>query len=542
MQEYLNKPKTSLIGHILFVEENENQDFKMATLQSLGYDDKKIKEIRFIDNSDRTTDGSRNQVIGGHLVSKPGKIVIMTPQKELMEKVQFNSFDEVEDGQNILIMTMHIDPQLSIILSCIFGGLKPSKYRLIDFKTGSFTFQGYTTFARRNTVSQQKKIGFVEIRVLNKQNRKPDDYFRAINETFLLKKRKLMFSFLSSCLEFAPEADQFADPFDPDFNDSENFDTFKCNSRMDQFPDIGSFNVCSLEIPFPVATFLLEATAENLPIREEGMVEKISQQTIYLLSLPQRIPVLFQNNNGIIKLSFANFMNYSADYAKSRVQFAVKRLTSPNIMFSKQMGPLVAERYSMKDINSYTIEHNLICVTVSLQSTLKDFQEQTKPIYKNRLSPDDDDDVPKSKRKHSSFDKSKINDLTIFLLLTAQSNQAIQAQKDLFEKLFDEIYDKAALYDCVSCYYTSNYKNPCPLGEHSGERVPFINSKGEEVEEEVLPNGSHRVCYSCCGKVIKEYDIGCTSVTNHTIPDEENEDDAQFEIYTQISEITPLGK
>ena len=523
--------KTTLVGPVLFVEEDENQDFKMAMLKSLGYDDKKIKEIRFIDRDDKTDDGSRNQIINGIKVVKKAKIEIMTPMKELMNKVQFNTFQEHEEDGDVFSMTMHVDKQLALILSCIFGGKKPSEIRLIDFKSGSFSFQGYTTFARRNKISQKAQLGFIEIILAEKMTKKPEDYFRVINDTFLFKKRKNMFTFLSSCLEFAPDIDDFADPFDDDYSDSSNFDTFKCNSRMMPFPANGSFNVCSLEVPFPIATFLLEGAAENLSLREDGSVNKITQPTIYLLSLPQRIPALFQNSNGTVKISFANFMKYSADYAKSRVQFVINRISKPGLMFNIRMGPLVAENYSLKDIREYAIDNNLICVTEPLDQTLTDFKEETKKIYKDRIQPED--------AKHG-YPKSKVNTLTTYLLITAQTKANITKQQELFSAMFDEIYKKAALFDCISCNYTSNYKNPCPIGDHSGVRIPFKNSKGEEVEEEITPTGQHRVCYSCCGIVISEFDPGCTLSTNHTVPEDEDFDEG-YETYTQRSEITPLN-
>ena len=519
------------IQDVVFVPEG---DKKAAILRILGFDptqSKEINQVNFLKKVEE--DIAVEKKIGSVKVARSKKVTVKSMTTFMMEKLDFQV-----KGQNI---RFHIDEKLASVLSMIFGNAPPEKYRLINFKN---EIRGFTCFSRENKIDHVSTLGDVDIRLIGNPNTNHPDFaqnaFRAIDGTFLINRRLLMYKYQSLITEYPPGYGEFTDPFDPDNQGS--FSTQFCRSETGAIPDIQAF-VPTFPIPLMWADIIIESYAENQSDSEISLVEKefFTKPKIYMLSLPARVPVLFsfEPTQNCAIVSFADYMDIKVAEIVQLFQNASKflypqlKLSSVYcFIFSKMLlSSNIIEAFTPKMLRKIADENGIICLMNKQEKIYDFFDTKIKEITDKRIEPE-----------HESFPTTDLTNYCVYLVTSEASKVGIEKQIEIFNKIGLEIFDKAAFYVCPQCNYTSAHKVPCPLGQHDKGRIPFLrsgappDSKNEDdfVMEEIDPEGNVIVYYECCKKVFRDADIGCGRATNHVMPEDDQSD---YEVFSEMSEL-----
>jgi hypothetical protein len=400
----------------------------------------------------------------------------MEKMQQMYEKNR--EFLHFEHVQNSLVVTLKIPPKLAEILSFLNGGNKTS----VGCDQMSKLYIGSKQFSYTANYSVGGRYGDVRIRF---NDRPPDidehEFFDAIYESLNPHMKIRAFKYLCMALPNPPTPDNYPSPIDV-----KEFNVDYCQQiliKREKIPSILHFRECEMTIDIPHAIYLVECFATNQSKKERGMSDKdfLTEKKIYTLMIFAELPVAFSQNGRKAILTFANYCGISAQAIRNQVSFVMNIFKNCKQMLCQFTEVL---NYNFKQAHVIDAENDVGVAIV------KDMDQPTFPL------------------KNRNF------------MLYGLSSEPGTGQFKLYESVLREAWNKICIYTCPVCLKLNTSRNPCPLGEHVGDHIPFEDG---DLEKNVVIGGVATVQrnYTCCGVVNVAFDLGCSTESNHTFPNEE---------------------
>lgn len=477
-----------------------------------------------------------DKVVGGIKITRREGIKIKRPIDEYIEQYKFDFTNPEKTSAEFKVSS-----DIARILYVSLGFNSPDEWNRFNFETQEIKFSAYLCFGRRNAYKKDK-IYFDTVKLKSidapENSRTKQKIFQAIFSSFKLNKLRNMFRFLCMGNEYPVGVnEEFLEVTESgvisqDFNDELKLEL--CRSDLEPLPDVLYFTENEIQLSFPQAVFMIEGLALNQSDDEEGYVEKkfTEKKTVYRLLLPAMLPVAFECRQEGIFASFTDYCDISAQQICDRFQTILKNLKANCLskIYVASFQEVLYNIIKQKDILPLNNKEDFIAV-ISKQKMLQEqkFEESSQKIIAKRLE----------KKIENRTDG--LTNFGVYIYYLSPTPQERSKITERFENIMDEIYEKCAYYECPICNLQScHYAHSCPLGLHSGGRVSFKNSKGEEVMEETVPGmldgkAATRICYECCGTVIEETDTGCQKTEKHTMPNHDEDMDEDYHIWSNYA-------
>lgn len=401
----------------------------------------------------------------------------MEKAQQIYEKnLQYLHF---EHTTNSLIVTLKLQPKLAEILSIQSGGSKAS--------VGCEQVGNLTIGQKQYSYTVNYSIGGVYGDVRIRFNDHPPDldereFFESIYDSINPHMKFRAFKYLCMALPTPPSPDHYPSP-----DDVPEFHVDYCAQilmKRESVPSIMHFRMCEMRIDIPQAIYLIECFATNQSKSERGMTNKafLTEKKIYKLMMFAELPVAFSQNGRKAILTFANYCGISAEDIAKQVSFVM------NIFkHCKQMLCQFTEVLNFNFKQAHVIDtENDVGVAI-----VKDMDQPTFPM------------------RNRNF------------MLYGLSSEPGEGQFKKYEEVLREAWKRICIYTCPICLKLNTSRNPCPLGEHVGDRIPFDDG---EMEKDIFIGGvaTKQHNYTCCGIVNVAFDLGCSTATHHTFPTEDS--------------------
>ena len=398
-----------------------------------------------------------------------------------MEKAQViydknREFLHFEHIPNSTVISMKIPPILAEILSAHSGGTKTS----IGCEQLSKLTIGQKQYNYSVNYSIGGRYGDTRIKFSEELPEMTErDLFNIVYDSINPHMKLRAYKYLCMALPKPLGPEEYVTPCDiPEFH------VDYCQQilmKRENIPRIMNFRECELLIDIPKAIYLIECFATNQSSRERAMTEKdfLVEKKIYTLMIFAELPVLFSVKGKKASLTFADYCGISAQDIMNQVQFVMGIFKHCKQMLCQFVEVL---NYNFKQAHVIDAENDIGIAIV------KDMDHPTLPL-KNRT----------------------------FMIYGLQSEPS-ERQFPLYESVIREAWKKICIYTCPICQQLNTSRNPCPLGQHVGARIPFEDGSWEK---DVCVGGiySKKLNYECCGEVIEAFDLGCSPETHHTFPD-----------------------
>jgi hypothetical protein len=386
--------------------------------------------------------------------------------------------------------TIVLDPFIAKLIACLYGkdvsDEKTAEEEMLctmidENQTYKFLFK----FAEKNEVTGKIEYGKISFSKEKSLAISETEIFRIVISNFRPVERMRSYKYLSLSLEYPPSVEELTLPYEEEEMHPEYI---KFTANWDgKIPEPSEFiSGAQIKVPLPVAIHFVEIFARNQCKTEKGFVNKqfFKGGKTYIVDIPFPVPVHVSVTDTAV-ISCADFMGISKMDLVKQVQFSIKCICT-GVQHVAMYQNVIAKNFTQEDVIKKENELGFCFVKDADQKSAKGVS---------------------------------------YCMYMIPNEVGIQgkAQVEKFRTFCNDLFHKVALYKCAICGHMSTDNNPCPIGEHIGNRIAFDD--GEMSKYSVVCGlRTEQRRYECCGIVNVEFDEGCDKSTNHQFPDDSDDE------------------